>query len=174
MVREGVHARAHAGKTIAVLCLGLIVSLAGPARAQSAPPASSADLQKVITELNTAASKFTSAQADFSWDQFVAVVQESEIQTGTIYFERKKGATRMAAYLKQDNGKDAPKTVIYDGGEVNLYEPAHQTVDDRARGRQPRPVGKFSDPGLWRQRRRPGSELESESGSAPKIWMESR
>jgi outer membrane lipoprotein-sorting protein len=29
----------------------------------------------------------------------------------------------MAAYLKQDNGKDAPKTVLYDGGEVNFYEP---------------------------------------------------
>ena len=66
----------------------------------------------------------SSAQADFSWDQFLAVVQESEIQTGSIYFERKKGATRMAAYLKQDNGKDAPKTVVYDRGEVHLYEPA--------------------------------------------------
>ena len=30
----------------------------------------------------------------------------------------------MAADLKQDNGKDAPKTVVYDNGEVNLYEPA--------------------------------------------------
>jgi outer membrane lipoprotein-sorting protein len=112
-----------AGKRIALLCLGLMVMVPASSRAQSAPPASSADLQKVITELNTAASKFTSAQADFSWDQFVAVVQENEIQTGTIYFERKKGATRMAAYIKQDNGKDAPKTVIYDGGELKLYEP---------------------------------------------------
>lgn len=119
-----VHARVHAGKTIAVFCLGMMISLAGSARAQSASPASSADLQKVISELNTAATKFTSAQADFSWDQFLVVVQESEIQTGTIYFERKKGATRMAADLKQDNGKDAPKTVVYDNGEVNLYEPA--------------------------------------------------
>jgi outer membrane lipoprotein-sorting protein len=123
-VHEGFHARVHAGKTIAVFCLGMMISLAGPARAQSAPPAGSADLQKVITQLNIAATKFTSAQADFSWDQFLAVVQESEIQTGTIYFERKKGTTRMAADLKQDNGKDAPKTVVYDNGEVNLYEPA--------------------------------------------------
>ena len=124
MVHEGVRARVYAGKTIAVFCLGMMISLAGSARAQSAPPAGSADLQKVITQLNTAATKFTSAQADFSWDQFLAVVQESEIQTGTIYFERKKGTTRMAADLKQDNGKDAPKTVVYDNGEVNLYEPA--------------------------------------------------
>ena len=118
----------HAGKRIALFCLGLVVSLPGSVRAQNTAPASDADLQKVIGELNAAAAKFSSAQADFTWDQFTAVVQEHEIQTGTIYFERKKGVTRMAAYLKQDNGKDAPKTVIYDGGEVNFYEPTIKQV----------------------------------------------
>jgi outer membrane lipoprotein-sorting protein len=113
----------HAGKRFALFCLGLMVLLPGSLRAQDAASASNADLQKVIGELNAAAAKFSSAQADFTWDQFTAVVQEHETQTGTIYFERKKGVTRMAAYLKQDNGKDAPKTVIYDGGEVNFYEP---------------------------------------------------
>jgi outer membrane lipoprotein-sorting protein len=113
----------HAGKRIALLWLGLVVSLPGSLRAQTAAPASNADLQKVIGELNAAAAKFSSAEADLTWDQFTAVVQEHETQTGTIYFERKKGVTRMAAYLKQDNGKDAPKTVIYERGEVNFYEP---------------------------------------------------
>jgi outer membrane lipoprotein-sorting protein len=112
-----------AGKRFALFCLGLVVLLPGSLRAQDAASASNADLQKVIGELNAAAAKFSSAQADFTWDQFTAVVQEHETQTGTIYFERKKSVTRMAAYLKQDNGKDAPKTVIYDGGEVNFYEP---------------------------------------------------
>jgi len=113
----------HAGKRIALFCLGLVVSLPGSLSAQSAPPAGNADLQKVIAELDAAAAKFSSAQADFTWDQFTAVVQEHETQTGTIYFERKKGVIRMAADLKQDNGKDAPKTVVYDGAEVNFYEP---------------------------------------------------
>jgi outer membrane lipoprotein-sorting protein len=113
----------HAGMRIALFCLGLAVSLPGSLSAQSAPSAGDTDLQKVITELNTAATKFVSAQADFAWDQFTAVVQEHEIQTGTMYFERKNGATFMAAYLKQDNGKDAPKTVVYNGTEVNFYEP---------------------------------------------------
>ena len=107
-------------RKIAWLCLSLVVSL--PCVAESAP-ANSPEVQKVIGELNTAADKFVTAQADFSWDQFQAVVQEDDVQTGTIYFERKKGSTRMAAYLKQDNGKDAPKTVTYDGGEVQFYEP---------------------------------------------------
>ena len=113
----------YPGKRIALFCLGLLISLPGSLRAQTATPASNSDLQKVITELNTAAAKFVSAQADFAWDQFTAVVQEHETQTGTIYFERKKGATFMAADFKQDNGKDAPKTVVYDGAELKLYEP---------------------------------------------------
>ena len=162
-----------AGKTIAVFCLGMMISLAGSARAQSAPPASSADLQKVISQLNTAATKFVSAQADFSWDQFLAVVQESEIQTGTIYFERKKGATRMAAYLKQDNGKDAPKTVVYDGGEVNLYEPAIKQLTIMRAGANRGQWESFLTLGFGGS----GSDLEANwkvSLLGSEIWMESR
>jgi outer membrane lipoprotein-sorting protein len=111
-----------AGKRIALLCLGLLVSL--PLGAQTASPAGSADLEKVISQLNAAAAKFESAEADFTWDQFQAVVQDHDLQTGTIYYERKKGgSTRVAAYLKQDNGKPAPKTVVFDGGVANFYEP---------------------------------------------------
>jgi outer membrane lipoprotein-sorting protein len=116
---------------MALLGLGVMISLSSQSRAQTAPPvggaaspaASSADLQKVISQLDTAAAKFLSAQADFTWDQFQVVVQDHDVQSGTIYFERKKGVTRMAAYFLQENGKDAPKTVSYDGGEVNYYEP---------------------------------------------------
>jgi outer membrane lipoprotein-sorting protein len=100
----------------------LLVSL--PLGAQTASPAGSADLEKVISQLNAAAAKFESAEADFTWDQFQAVVQDHDLQTGTIYYERKKGgSTRVAAYLKQDNGKPAPKTVVFDGGVANFYEP---------------------------------------------------
>jgi outer membrane lipoprotein-sorting protein len=108
---------AKAGNTIALLCLGLMALLPDAVRAQNA------DLEKVIAQLNAAAAKFSSAQADFTWDQFTAAVQDDDLQTGTIYFERKKVGTRMAAYLKQDNGKPAPRTVLYDGGEVNYYQP---------------------------------------------------
>ncbi len=105
-------------KTLLLLFLGSMILLPGQSKAQS-----SDDLKKVISQLNAAAARFESAQADFEWDQYQAVVQENDVQTGAIYFERKKGATRMAAHLKQENGKDAPKTVVYDGGEVQLYQP---------------------------------------------------
>ena len=118
------------GKVFARIALGLMIALPGHSGAQAAPPAASAssagtsaDLQKVISQLNTAAVKFESAQAEFAWDQYIAVVQEDDVQSGTIYFERKKGVTRMAADLRLLNGKAAPKTVVYDDGEVEYYEP---------------------------------------------------
>ena len=73
-----------AGRTIALLCLGLMALLPDAVRAQNA------DLEKVIAQLDAAAAKFSSAQADFTWDQFTAAVQDDDLQTGTIYFERKK------------------------------------------------------------------------------------
>jgi outer membrane lipoprotein-sorting protein len=114
----------HAGKMISLFCLGMLFLLPGQSRAQTSSPASSADLQKVITQLNAAASKFSSAQADFTWDQYQAVVQDHDVQTGTIYYERKKGVTRTAAYIKTDNGNPAPKTVVYDNGEAQYYVPS--------------------------------------------------
>jgi outer membrane lipoprotein-sorting protein len=111
-----------AKRMISLFFLLLLCLLPGHSQAQTTSPASNADLQKVITQLNTAATKFLSAQADFTWDQYTAAVQESDVQSGTIYFERKKG-NRTAAYLKKDNGQDAPKTVVYSDGEVQLYEP---------------------------------------------------
>jgi outer membrane lipoprotein-sorting protein len=114
----------YAGKMISLFCLGLLFLLPGQSRAQTSSPANSADLQKVITQLNAAAGKFSSAQADFTWDQYQAVVEEHDVQTGTIYYERKKGVTRTAAYIKEDNGKPAPKTVVYDNGEAQYYVPS--------------------------------------------------
>jgi outer membrane lipoprotein-sorting protein len=106
-----------AGRTIALLCLGWLIMLPAGVQAQTAT------LEQVLAQLDTAATKFLSAQADFAWDQYTAVVQESDVQTGTISFERKKSVS-MVAELKQDNGKPAPKTVLYNLGQVQLYEPS--------------------------------------------------
>jgi outer membrane lipoprotein-sorting protein len=77
--------------------------------------------------MDAAAAKFENAQADFVWDVLQSVVQEHDIQTGTIYFQRKgagaSSGTAMAAYVKQQNGQNAPKTVTYTGGELQLYQP---------------------------------------------------
>jgi outer membrane lipoprotein-sorting protein len=115
---------ADARKLISLFCLGWMCLLPGHSQAQTAQPASSGDLQKVINQLNTASTKFSTAQADFTWDQYQAVVQEDDAQTGTIYYERKKGVTRTSAHIQKDDGKDAPKIVLFDGAEVQMYEPS--------------------------------------------------
>ncbi len=85
--------------------------------------ANSPELDKVLRQMDAASDKFQSAQADFSWDQYEKVVDSHDIQTGTIYFLRKDGATEMAASVRQMNGKPAPKDVTYIGGKLYLYQP---------------------------------------------------
>jgi outer membrane lipoprotein-sorting protein len=107
------------------LCPAAFGLAQGAAQAfQSSPSASPAgELDKIIAELNAASAKFKSAQADFSWDQFQAVVQQDDIQTGTIYFKRRKDETVVAAQIKQVDGKDEPKFVVYDAGQIQFYQP---------------------------------------------------
>jgi outer membrane lipoprotein-sorting protein len=112
------------GRKMRLFCLGMLFALAGSLGAQNA-----GDLEKVITQLNSASAKFQSAQADFTWDVFQAAVQDHDIQTGTIYYERKKSVTQVAAYIKQDNGKDAAKTITFNGNEANYYVPAINQVN---------------------------------------------
>jgi outer membrane lipoprotein-sorting protein len=81
--------------------------------------AQSCDATKVLAEMDAASAKFRSTQADFKWDVLQSVVNEHDIQAGTIYFERDAGTTHMAAYIKQP----APKTVFFDGSTLTLLQP---------------------------------------------------
>jgi outer membrane lipoprotein-sorting protein len=120
--------KARSKLSLLIMGLALALPVAAHAQAAASAGASSTDVQKVIAQLNAAAAKFVSAQADFSWEQYQAVVQESDTQSGTIYFERKNGATRTAADFTLENGKPSPKTVVYDAGEVNFYQPAIKQI----------------------------------------------
>lgn len=86
--------------------------------------AQSADLQKVLGEMDTASAKFQSAQADFSFDMYTAVVESHDVQTGTIAFRRASGATQMVMHVKTDEGQPSLKDVLYKNGELDYYQPA--------------------------------------------------
>jgi outer membrane lipoprotein-sorting protein len=81
--------------------------------------AQSCDATKVLAQMDAASAKFQSTQADFNWDVLQSVVNEHDVQSGTIYFERHSGATSMAAYIKQP----AEKTVFYNGDTLILLQP---------------------------------------------------
>ena len=77
------------------------------------------DAAKVMAQMDAASARFQSTQADFKWDVLQSVVNEHDIQTGTIYFDRSSGSTSMAAYIKQP----ADKTVFYTNGNLTLIQP---------------------------------------------------
>lgn len=86
--------------------------------------AQNAALQRVLAEMDAAAARFQSAQADFVWDQYTAVVQSHDYQKGTIAFRRVGGQTEMVAHVKTENDQPAAKDVLYKGGELDFYQPA--------------------------------------------------
>ena len=97
--------------------------LAGLALAQAAPPAggNSADqLNSVLTRMDQTAEKFRTTQADFTWDQYQKVVDETETQKGKLYFRRAKGGIEMAAQITEP-GK---KYVLFSDSKVRMYEPS--------------------------------------------------
>jgi outer membrane lipoprotein-sorting protein len=98
--------------------IGFLFVTAAAAHAVNSP-----ELDKVLRQMDAVSEKFQSAQADFTWDQYEKVVDSHDIQTGTIYFQRKGGQTEMAAIVREMNGKPAPKDVIYTGGQLYLYQP---------------------------------------------------
>jgi outer membrane lipoprotein-sorting protein len=81
--------------------------------------AQSCDTGKVLAQMDAASAKFRSTQADFKWDVLQSVVNEHDIQSGTIYFERQGDSTSMAAYIKQP----AEKSVFFNGSTLTLLQP---------------------------------------------------
>jgi outer membrane lipoprotein-sorting protein len=84
------------------------------------------DLKSVLAEMNTAASSFKSAQADFEWDQYQRVVEEHDIQKGQIYFRRTKSGIDAAVKVVSPE----PKQVVFKDGELKLYQPKIDQVTE--------------------------------------------
>uniref|UniRef100_E6Q0E1 MucB/RseB N-terminal domain-containing protein n=1 Tax=mine drainage metagenome TaxID=410659 RepID=E6Q0E1_9ZZZZ len=82
------------------------------------------ELDKALARLDATAQKFKSAEAEVVWDNVqTQPIYDKDTQTGTVYFERRKGGVSMALHLKTLDGKPVPKEMVYDGGEFKLYEP---------------------------------------------------
>lgn len=101
----------------------VVATLAALALAQAAPAAggnNSADqLNAVLTRMDQTAQKFKTTQADFTWDQYQKVVDETETQKGTLYFRRAKGGIEMAAQITEPS----KKYVVFSDSKVRMYEP---------------------------------------------------
>ncbi|HTW48823.1 MAG TPA: outer membrane lipoprotein-sorting protein [Acidobacteriaceae bacterium] len=78
-----------------------------------------------VAQMDAAAAKFQSVEADISVDRYTAIVQEHSTQKGTTAFQRKGGSMEMAMHLSA--GSDDPETfVVYKNGEADVYYPSQK------------------------------------------------
>lgn len=99
--------------------LAIVLLLAAVTAVAEAPQATSADLEKVLNQMDTVAASFKTAEADFVWDQYIKVVNETDTQSGKVYFRRSSKGTEMAADIAQPAEKD----VLFQDSTVRVYEP---------------------------------------------------
>ena len=78
-------------------------------------------LDSVLKKMDAAAADFKATQADFVWEQYQRVVDETDTQTGTVYYRRagKDKDIEMMADIKQPD----PKFVLYKDGKLQVYQP---------------------------------------------------
>jgi outer membrane lipoprotein-sorting protein len=104
-----------------LLSLGVfwLISLhALPARSQSGP------LETVLKKMDEAAANFHSAQADFVWNQYQKVVDETDTQKGTVYYRRVGKEIEMMAEIREPDRK----MVLYKEGKLQVYQPKIEQV----------------------------------------------
>jgi outer membrane lipoprotein-sorting protein len=119
--------------TIGVLWLMLFHSLAG-AQGQTPPT-----LTTVLKAMDDASAKFQSAQADFVWDQFQKVVEETDTQKGTVYYRRNGQQIEMMADIKEPD----QKFVLYKDGKLQIYQPKINRVMQYSVGANQQQVESF-------------------------------
>src|SRR5258708_29444543 len=87
-------------------------------------PADSDSLDAVLKKMDAAAASFRTTQADFVWEQYQKVVDETDTQEGTVYYRRSGKEIEMMADIK----KPDRKFVLYKGSELKVYEPKIEHV----------------------------------------------
>lgn len=93
--------------------------------APSMTPAASAteEKERVLRKLDASAANFHATSADFQFDTVMTEpIPEKDVQKGTVYYERKGSAFKMAAHIREINGKVVPKIYSYSGGVLKFYE----------------------------------------------------
>lgn len=96
-------------------------------------------LEAVLTKLDKAAAGFRSAEADFVWDQYQAIVQEHDLQKGKVFFVRHEKDTHMAAEITEPDKKQ----VVFTEGKIRFYQPKIDQVTEYEAGKNREEVESF-------------------------------
>ena len=102
---------------------------ANPKPAAPAPQASKAadgvTLDSVLAQMDKTAAEFKTAEAQLEQDQFTKVVNETDVQKGTVFFQRKGNSMEMMVVFKQPQEKN----VLYSGNSLQVYQPKIEQVN---------------------------------------------
>jgi outer membrane lipoprotein-sorting protein len=104
-----------------ILLIAVDCSVMAPAPLHAQTPAPS--LQSVLSQMDASAPKFQDTEADITVDQYTAVVQDHQTQTGSTAYRRVTGSMEMVIHLQAGNGAAATE-VLYKNGELDVYQPA--------------------------------------------------
>jgi len=107
------------GRILGTLLFG---SLLFPLAHRPAPEPCTLDC--VLKKMDDASVTFHTAQADFVWDQYQKVVDETDTQKGTVYYRRSAQAIEMMADIKEPE----TKFVLYKDGKLQVYQPKIEQV----------------------------------------------
>jgi outer membrane lipoprotein-sorting protein len=107
------------------------IAMVGALLIGAAATMSAQDLNAVLNSMDQAAAGFHNAQADFAADQYQKVVNDHDIQKGTIYFRRQGDQVEMAA----DFTAPDKKYVVFSNGMVSYYQPAIDQVTQYSAGK---------------------------------------
>ena len=103
-------------RLLAVIVTLLLVDIGA---GQSPTPSSeAADLKSVLAAMDKAGATFKSAQADIELVQYTKVVNDSDVQSGQIFFRRKGSATEVAMQIL----KPHPKRVVIKDGKLTFFD----------------------------------------------------
>ena len=103
-------------KTRALVLVSWIFLLVSAAQAQT--------LDTILNSMDQAAAAFHNAQCDFVADQYQKVVDDHDLQKGTMYFRKQGDNVEMAAEFTAPE----KKYVVFSNGVVSYYQPAIDQV----------------------------------------------
>jgi outer membrane lipoprotein-sorting protein len=104
-----------------VTCCAATAAAGGGNAAQKDQAGQPANLQQVLSQMDAAAAKFRSVEANLSIDLYTAVVQDHEMQTGVTAFRRVNGSMEMATTINK--GKPGETELLYKNGQLDYYLP---------------------------------------------------
>lgn len=135
----------NAGSELRFIAVLLISLGTNPVLAQQKPGAAvpkqaASGLEIVLTQMDAASAQFRSAQADFTWDQYQKVVNETDTQKGKIYFRRTgRGQTQMAADIQVPD----QKYLLFADSKIRLYQPKIDQINEYDAGKNRDAVESF-------------------------------